>query len=59
MKPIRYILAIVLLLAVAGGCSQVKEPWVAAEHQLKQERARSAETLEILVHRLWMGQADR
>jgi hypothetical protein len=58
MKPIRYILAIVLL-AAAGGCSQVKEPWVTAEHQLKQERARSAETLEVLVHRLWMGQADR
>ena len=58
MKPIRYILAIVLL-AAAGGCSQVKEPWVTAEHQLKQERARSAETLEVLVHRLWMGQTDR
>ena len=58
MKPIRYILAIVLL-AAAGGCSLVKEPWVTAEHQLKQERARSAETLEVLVHRLWMGQTDR
>ena len=58
MKPIRYILAIVLLVA-AGGCSQVKEPWVTAEHQFKQERARSAETLEVLVHRLWMDQTDR
>jgi hypothetical protein len=58
MKPIRYILAIVLLVAT-GGCSQVKEPWVTAEHQLKQERARSAETLEVLVHRLWIGQTDR
>lgn len=58
MKPIRYILAIVLLVP-AGGCSQVKEPWVTAEHQLKQERARSAETLEVLVHRLWIGQTDR
>ena len=27
MNPIRYILA-ALLLAAAGGCSQVQEPWV-------------------------------
>jgi hypothetical protein len=59
MQPIRYILAIVLLLAAAGGCSQVKDPWVAADHQLKQERARSAEAQEVLVHRLWIGQIDR
>ena len=58
MKPIRYILAIVLLVAAAG-CSQVKEPWVTGDHQLKQERERSEEAQEILVHRLWMGQADR
>ncbi|MBI5580094.1 MAG: hypothetical protein HY895_13140 [Deltaproteobacteria bacterium] len=58
MKPIRYILAIVLL-AAAGGCSQVKEPWVTGDHQLKQERARSGEVHEVLVHRLWMGQTDR
>jgi hypothetical protein len=59
MNPIRYILAALLLLAAAGGCSQVQEPWVTGEHQLKQERARSAEAQEILVHRLRMGQADR
>jgi hypothetical protein len=59
MKPIRYILATVMLLAAAGGCSQVKEPWVTGEHQLKQERARSAEAQEVLVHRLWVGQTDR
>jgi hypothetical protein len=59
MKPICYILGIVLLLAAAGGCSQIKEPWVAADHQLKQERARSVEAQEVLVHRLWLGQTDR
>jgi hypothetical protein len=58
MEPIRYILAIVLLVT-AGGCPQVKEPWVTDDGQLKLERARSAETQEVLVHRLWMGQADR
>jgi len=59
MKPIRYILASLLMLAAAGGCSQVKEPWVTGDDQLKQERARSAEAQEVLVHRLWMGQSDR
>jgi len=58
MKPFRYILASLLLVA-AGGCSPVKEPWVTGDHQLKQERVRSAEAQEVLVHRLWMGQADR
>lgn len=59
MKPIRYILAIVMLLAIAGGCSQVQEPWVTSDDQLRQERARSAEDHEVLVHRLWMDQTDR
>jgi len=59
MKPIRCILAIMLLLAAAGGCSQVKEPWVTGDDQLIQERARSAEAQEDLVHRLRMGQTDR
>lgn len=58
MNPIRYILA-ALLLAAAGGCSQVQEPWVTGEHQLQQERSRPAEAQEILVHRLRMGQTDR
>ena len=59
MKPIRGILTIMLLLAAAGGCSQVNEPWVTSDDQLIQERARSAEVQEVLVHRLRTGQADR
>jgi hypothetical protein len=59
MQPIRYILVIMLLTAVAGGCSPVQEPWVTGADQLKQERARSAEDQQVLVHRLWMGQDDR
>ena len=59
MKPLRYILAIVLL-ATASGCSQVKEPWVAGERQLNQERGAIARGQEaLLAHRLWMGQTDR
>jgi len=58
MQPIRYIL-VVMLLAAAGGCSPVKEPWVTGDDQLKQERTRSAEDHEALVHRLWVGQTDR
>jgi hypothetical protein len=59
MKPIYRILALVLLLAAAGGCSQVGEPWVTGDHQLRQERGRSPEAQHALVHRLWMGQSDR
>ena len=50
-------LAVACLAAVA--CSPVSEPWVQGDEQLKQERARSAESFTELRERLAYTQNDR
>jgi hypothetical protein len=58
MKLVYCIVAAALVIAVAG-CSRVQEPWAVGNDHLKAERARTADTQEALLHRLWSVQTDR
>jgi uncharacterized protein YcfL len=48
-----------LALLLAVGCSRIHEPWVQDNDRLVQERARPAEQIQALQHRLLTVQTDR
>jgi hypothetical protein len=53
------VLAIALVMALAGCDARVNEPWVAGDEDLKEERARAADTTRGLRERLLTTQIDR
>jgi hypothetical protein len=48
-----------LAVMLAVGCNRIHEPWVQDNDRLLQERARSAEQMQALQHRLLAVQTDR
>ena len=48
-----------LAVMLAAGCSRIHEPWVQDNDRLLQERARPAEQIQELQHRLLAVQTDR
>lgn len=58
-KYLNTIMLVLLATMLIGGCSRIHEPWVQSDDQLVKERARPAQQIQKLQHRLLRVQTDR